>query len=214
MGEIQLVIENGVPQVKVDACMNCTSKFGISKCKVKNRGCCHYFPKFYLEDIHRMVKSKEGMETLNKILSLEKVQINEYYIHAIGYFDKEEYNKYIKSYEGCLDKEEDKTIYFRACPFVEPGKGCTINPEFRTDVCNFFICNEITENLKDNELYKKYLKERESYIDWLEYENISLQKYFEDKKLDLVNNINEIINELKEIPLETYEFLHFPKVNY
>ena len=214
MSQIQLIIDDGVPQVKVDDCMKCSSKFGISKCKIKHRGCCHYFPKFYLADIHRMVKSTDGLEALNRILSLKNVQINEYFIHAIGYFDKEGYNKYINSYESCLDDEEDKTIYFRACPFVEDGKGCTLKAEFRTDVCNFFICKEVTENFKSDELYSKYLKERESYIDWLEYENISLQKYFEDKKLDLVNNINEIINELKEIPLETYEFLHFPKVNY
>lgn len=42
-----------------------------------------------------MVRTTEGIETLNMILKLPNVKIYNYYIHAVGSFDKDSYDKYI-----------------------------------------------------------------------------------------------------------------------
>lgn len=206
--KIALSIENGTPQYLCSSCRKCTSVFGKSLSGIKNRGCCWYFPKFTLHEIARMSKSKEGLDTLKMILDNPGTTIYNYYIHAEGYFDKEGYEEYINSGQDDCDTIKDKSMFFRTCPFVEEGKGCKLHPMFRSYVCNFFICNEVLEETKKNcrEEVDLYIKEMESYSRWLNWDNYSLEKYFLHKNLDLKNNFDEIIEELKQIDLEEYEY--------
>lgn len=201
---LKLISKDDVVQFQCDDCYSCHSKFGISLCKIKNRGCCHYYPKYNLFDIQRLLRTSEGKEVLDRIVNLPNVKIHNYYIHAIGYFEEDSYKKYISSEEGKLDTEEDKTIYFRACPFVVSGKGCSIEPQYRSYVCNFFICNDIKEKFKNKKEYSELLEKRDNYIKWMDYENTSLEYFLIEKKLDLVNNYKEVIDELKKIPVDDY----------
>lgn len=206
MIKIDLKIDQGVPQYGCSSCYNCKSEFGKSLCEIKNRGCCSYFPKFNLYDIHKMVKEEEGIETLTRILSLPKVEIKNYYIHAKGFFDEEGYKNYNNSGKLSKFKVRDKTIFFRACPFVKSGEGCTIKPKYRSYVCNFFICEEVVNQVKDDERFKRYEAERDRYVKWITWENNSLEYYFASEKLNLINNFQEIIDILKEMPLREYEY--------
>lgn len=206
MIKIDLKIDQGVPQYGCSSCYNCKSEFGKSLCEIKNRGCCSYFPKFNLYDIHKMVKEEEGMETLKRILALPKVEIKNYYIHAKGYFDEEGYNLYKNNGELDNFRVRDKTIFFRACPFVKSGEGCTIKAKYRSYVCNFFICEEVVNQIKDNEIFKLYEEERDRHVKWISWENTALEYYFISEKLNLIKNFNEIINILKEMPLREYEY--------
>lgn len=255
---IYLNFNDGVPQLGCTLCGKCNTLFGKSLCHIKNRGCCWYYPKFTLYEIHKMVKSKDGLATLKKIINHPDTEIFNYYIHSKGYFDKENYNKYIKSNGMCNlefatkdeissvnnslfeeekeeliyeEKEEfrtvaldddkvhkprvihDKTMFFRACPFVESGEGCTINPKYRSYVCNFFICDEITEKLSNSKEYDKYIKERNNYIRWIEWENENLQEMLCNENLNLIHNFDQVIEKLKSIPLEYYDFAKLQKID-
>lgn len=206
MIRIDLEIDQGIPQYGCTACWNCQSVFGKSLCSIKNRGCCWYFPKFTLYEIHKMAKTEEGLETLKNIISLPKTKIHNYYIHAEGYFDEAGYEEYIKNEYEYHIEVKDKTIFFRACPFVEAGKGCTLPKRYRNFVCNFFICDEVVKKVEDNEEFKNYINERNSYVRWIEWENVSLEALFMEQKLNLVNNFDEIISILKDMPLREFEF--------
>ncbi|MBD7912583.1 hypothetical protein [Clostridium cibarium] len=200
MIKIDLKIDQGIPQYSCNSCGNCQSVFGVSLCNIKNRGCCWYFPKFTLYDIHKMVKDEEGLKTLNSIRNLPDVEIYNYYIHAKGYFDEKSYIKYIESEQEDTNVQ-DKTIFFRACPFVKSAKGCTLPKRYRSYVCNFFICNEIISKIEKNDEFKNYIKERDSYVRWLEWENYSLEMVLREKRINLVNNFDKVINILKGIEL-------------
>ena len=206
MIELNLKIDQGTPQYSCNSCYNCQSSWGKSLCKIKNRGCCWYFPKFTLYDIHKMTKDEEGLQVLNKILSLPEVEIHKYYIHAKGYFDKEGYEKYIKSKNEYDSSVHDKTIYFRACPFVKEGVGCELPKKFRSNVCNFFICNEVIKVVEKNKEFNNYIKERDSFDRWINWENNSLEQILHENKLNLIDNFEGVINLLKNLPLDKYEY--------
>lgn len=206
MSNIILKSDKNVPQYLCSECSRCSSLFGLSLCSKHDRGCCWYFPKFTLYEIHKMVKSKAGLALLDRILKLPKVEVYNYYIHAVGYFDEDAYNKFINSDEHKKYNVNDKTIFFRECPFIKENCGCTIEPQYRSYVCNFFICDEVLNTVKNNPEYDSYIKERENFARWVDWENTSIQIMLEEQKLTLAHNMEQVIEILKEIPLEQYEF--------
>lgn len=213
MIQIYLKLDSKTPQLGCNACAKCSSVIGRNLGHIKNRGCCFYFPKFNLYEIHKMVKSDEGMDNLNMIIKRPQTKIYNYYIHAVGDFDKKMYDEYMeKGFDEEEQKLDDKTLFFRTCPFVKPGFGCTMKPQYRSYVCNLFLCNEIMETFKESAEFKKYLKERDSYSRYIDWENTSIQMYLEDRNVDLVSNFDECIRLLKEMPLEIYEFPELNKI--
>lgn len=186
-----------------DKCHKCSSVIGRSLTEVKDRGCCFYFPKFNLYDIQKMSKSEEGLKTLKKILENKNTEIYHYYIWAKGEFDEEGYKKYKNENEE-ENSIKDKTIFFKTCPFVVEGKGCTIPIDFRSNVCNFFICDEIKQTMskeKADELEEEAL----NFYRFYERENISLEELLEEKKISLKDNFKEVIEVLKKEPLNIYK---------
>lgn len=212
MIKIDLKVDEGIPQYGCSSCGNCKSVFANSLCSIKNRGCCWYFPKFTLYEIHKMVKGKDGLNTLKSILSVPKVDIYNYYIHAKGYFDKVGYKKYIKT-EHVYDTDvKDKSMFFRACPFVKSGVGCTLPKRYRSYVCNFFICDEIIKKIEKHDEFKNYINERNNYVRWIEWENYSLETFLIEKKLNLKNGFDEIVNILRDMPLREYKFKNLDSI--
>lgn len=212
MVKVHLKFDQGIPQYACSSCNNCYSVFGKSLCSIKNRGCCWYFPKFTLHEIHKMVRSKEGQKTLYSVLSLPKIRIYNYYIHAIGHFDEVGYKRYLESEQIHHINVADKSIFFRTCPFVKSGVGCTLPKKYRSYVCNFYICDEIIKDVEKYDGFQNYIKERNSYIKWTQWENYSIEMLLREKGLNLVSNFDEVINLLENIPLENYEFPHLDPI--
>lgn len=212
MLKIDLRFDKGIPQYVCSLCTSCTSAFGKSLCSVKNRGCCWYFPKFTLHEIHKMSKSQEGLDVLKKVMSVPNKKVYHYYIHAIGYFDEADYKKYIKSEQSQKDDVRDKTMFFRACPFVKEGTGCTIPSKYRSYICNFFICDEVTRAVKNCNIYKEYIKERSSYVRWIKWENYSNEMLLQNYGINLMNNFDDVIQVFEDVPLELYEFEKLPEI--
>lgn len=206
MDRISLKLEQGIAQFACSACSSCSSVTGMSLCSIKDRGCCWYFPKFTLHDIHRMTKTSEGLEILGKICALAEVRIYNYYIHAKGYFDEEGYKGYMESIEVHEYDIDDKTIFFRGCPFIIPGSGCTLPVQYRTCVCNFYICDEILAEASKYDEFQAYIRERDHYVKWVERENRSLEYLLAGMRINLADDFDEVIGVLKDIPLEQYEF--------
>ncbi|MBP3915193.1 MULTISPECIES: hypothetical protein [unclassified Clostridium] len=109
---------------------------------------------------------------------------------------------------------KDVSMFFRSCPFVISGKGCTLNSQYRSYVCNFFICDEIVENLYNNNEFKKYTEERDNYIRWIEWENSSLQSLLIENNINLINNFDEVIKVLQRIQLNEYEFPNLDEITF
>lgn len=217
--------DENVPRYVCTSCAKCSSLFGQSLCKVKNRGCCFYFPKFNLLNLQRMSKSSTGLSILNKILNNEGTEIFHYYIYAKGYFEKENYLRFI-NYQDLTEQEEtvilqshefnvkDLTQFFRACPFVKEGVGCTIPPKFRATVCNFFICDEIKIYLTNKNLLNIYNSACENYSRWENWVNNSLILLLKNYNLNLKDNFNDCLHLLMETDLDEYEFPKLPDLLY
>ncbi len=210
---ISLKLDQGVPQYACTACGSCNSLFGKSLCSTQSRGCCWYYPKFTLFEIYKMVKSDEGMGILNNIVNLPGRIIYNNYIHAKGYFDTGGYRSFLESGQAYNYDVMDKTIFFRICPFVKLGEGCSLPVKYRSYICNFFICNEINEDLERYDTFKNYIKERESYVRWINWENNCLEMTLREEGLTLANNFDGVLNTLKGIPLENYEFPSLPPID-
>ncbi len=207
MEMVYVSVDQGIPQYVYTGCKNCTSIIGISLCSIKNRGCCYYHPKFTLLDIQRMAHSLEGLYVLKSIRRLPSSEIRPFEIHAKGYFDEEGYGRYMESGNKInAGSIRDHSIFFKACPFVKSGYGCSLPPRYRTYVCNFFLCNEVIEKIKGDDHFEAYIKERERYVRWVEWENASLREILFENRLDLVNDFDGTIKLLQEMPLNTYDF--------
>lgn len=213
MRKIYTEIDEGTPRYACSDCSRCSSIMGKSLCNIKSRGCCWYFPKFYLYDIQKMSKTMEGLIVLDKIRYNPSTEIYNYFIHAKGYFDKEGYDEYLKSDNHVETVDiEDHTIFFRACPFVKPGRGCSLPPKHRTFVCNFFICKEIVESIKNKSLFKKYEEERLCYSRWLDWENEGLRHLLAEKDINLYKDFDKTIKFLQKLPIYEYQFPYLESI--
>ncbi len=215
MGNIFIDYDLGVPQIKCTDCGKCSSIMGRSLYHVTNRGCCHYFPEFTLVDIQRMATLEGGDNALETILSYPGTIVNNYNIYSKGCFDKAAYDEYIAS--GNLLETgsiRDHTIFFRSCPFVEPGVGCKLPPRFRTTVCNFFICEEILERPDLKESFTGYIEERSRYSRWVYRESTTLMHILNDHGVNLVTDFDASIRLLARIEQSCYEFPALERVDY
>lgn len=153
-----------------------------------------------------MVKGKDGLNILKSILSVLKVDIYNYYIYVKGYFDKVGYKKYIKiEYVYDIDVK-DKFMFFRVCLFVKLGVGCMLFKRYRSYVCNFFICDEIIKKIEKYDEFKNYINECNNYVRWIEWENYLFEIFLIEKKLNLKNGFDEIVNIFRDMLLREYKF--------
>lgn len=205
MDRIYLKLHDGTPQYVCTTCRHCTSIYGKSMCKIKNRGCCWYFPKFTLFEVHKMSKSSIGRKILNYIHNIKTAKVYNYYIHVKGYFDKIGFKKYLDTEECYENDVKDKSIFFRLCPFVKPKQGCTLPQQYRSYVCNFFVCDSVKKKLKKYDEFKNYIRECNRYVRWIEWENCSLEHILEENKLNLIDDFKGAVELLSSIPLENCE---------
>lgn len=214
MTKLYIEFDNRVPRIVYTGCNQCNSDMGISLCSVKNRGCCSYFPKFSLYEIHRMSKSLQGLRTLDKIISHPGTRIDMYKIYTTGSFEKDLYDEFINGDTGVHTSTiTDKTILFKTCPFVKGGHGCTLSPAFRTTVCNFFLCTEILDLPEYNEALKPYVESRADYMKFVYRENLEIEHLLYEHNINLNTNFNETINFLQELPLNDYDYPELAPVN-
>lgn len=206
MVQIYLKFDQGVPQFACSSCSSCSSVYGKSLCSIKDRGCCWYFPKFGLHEIHKMTKSEEGLKTLDRIRAIPDARVYKFYIHAKGYFDEVGHKRFLESSRVHQYDVEDKTIFFRGCPFINPSSGCTLPAKYRTCVCNFYICNEIYSEACRKDGFEAYIRERSSYVKWVEWENRSLEYILDEKGINFLSGVQDVVEILESIPLEAYEF--------
>lgn len=214
MATFYMDFDEGVPRLAYTGCAWCSSTMGISLCQVRNRGCCSYFPKFYPVEIQRMMHSKKGRKLLNTIIKHPGTVLFDDHIQVKGNFYAAQYDKMRQ--EGRIpvdDRSQDNTIYFRTCPFVCPGIGCTLPVRYRSYVCNFFVCREVLEDPANEEQLAPFVRERDNYIRFLQWENNQLIEAMQCEGLTLRENTKEAITLLALIPIDQYEYPRLEPVN-
>lgn len=207
MATIFMDFDDGVPRLAYTGCAWCSSAMGISLCQTKKRGCCSYFPKFYPVELQRMSLSSEGLECLARILSIPGTVLHDDHIHAKGTFDVALHDKMLRA--GLLPINggiQDTTLYFRTCPFVQDGSGCTLPARFRCYVCNFFVCREVLENPAYKALLEPYIHERANYVRFLEWENKQLIAALRSEGLSVRENLKDVLQFLASIPVNQYAY--------
>lgn len=207
MAYIFMDFDEGVPRIAYTGCSRCSSVIGVSLCKIKNRGCCSYFPKFYPVELQRMSLSGEGLAVLETILKVPEVEIYDDHIRAKGTFDAALHDKMLRGGLITMDGGiRDTTVFFRTCPFVKPGKGCFLQPRYRSYVCNFFICREVIEKPLYHDQLEPYLRERDRYIRFLEWENNQLIQAMQRENLSVRKNLDDVLKFLSSLPVYHYEY--------
>jgi len=154
-----------------------------------------------------MVKTTEGLIVLDTILSHPGTTTQPYCLQTKGFFDESLYNEYKNNGNlPELDNIKDFTIFFRVCPFVKSGYGCTIPPRYRNIICNTFVCEELYNRADSSEVSKLYIDERSRYARWVNWENTNLKHILMEYNVNLVSDFNKSIQILQEIPLNNYQF--------
>ena len=207
MDYIYIDFDEGVPRLAYTGCSRCSSLVGLSLCRTKNRGCCHYFPKFYPVEIQRMCHSEQGMELLKNIVEMPNTVLFDDHILVKGSYDYILHQKMLNEGLVPLDGNiKDTSVFFRTCPFVRSGMGCTLPPRFRSYVCNFFICSEIMDNPVYKNMLEPYIRERESYIRFLDWENNQLLMAMRGEGITLSKNFYAAVEFLKNTEINMYDF--------
>jgi len=207
MHYIYIEFDENVPRLAYTGCSRCTSQIGMSLCRTKNRGCCYYSPKFFPVEIQRMCHSEQGMELLQSIIELPNSVLYDDHILVKGSYDYLLNQKMLK--EGLVPTDgnvKDTSVFFRTCPFVRPGLGCTLPPRFRSYVCNFFLCSEIIDNPVYKDMLKPYIRERENYIRFLDWENNQLIMAMHREGITLSRNFDAAVDFLKRTEINQYDF--------
>ena len=155
------------------------------------------------------LKHSTGRSVLKRIIE-KNTKIFNYYIQVIGYFDENGYNNFKNLNDNTSKKDayepDDNSIYFKACPFVIDGTGCSIPHQYRTPICNFFLCKEVKNKIKSKKLLNDYEEASRAYYRYYEWENQNLIELLEEKGPTLKDNFNEVIDFLSKIESYEYEF--------
>ena len=100
----------------------------------------------------------------------------------------------------------DTSVFFKTCPFVRSGSGCTLPPRYRSYVCNFFLCREILENPEYKDKLEPYVRERNNYVRFLEWENNQLFTAMNEEGLSFRKNLDGAIEFLKNLEIKPIRF--------
>lgn len=207
MAFVYVDFDEGVPRIAFTGCSRCTSLIGLSLCRIKNRGCCYYSPKFFPVEIQRMCHSEEGMKLLESIIRMPNTVIYDDHILVKSSYDFLLHQKMLKEGLVPLDGNvSDTSVFFRTCPFVRSGVGCTLPPRYRSYVCNFFLCSEIVDNPDYQDILKPFIRERENYVRFLEWENNQLLMAMHQEGITMTGNFDTAVEFLKNTEIEQYDF--------
>lgn len=211
MGSVFFERSGWTPRYGCTDCMSCSSLIGTSLNAVKQRGCCMYFPEFSLCDIRHMLVSEGGDAVLQQILNHPGARVHPFRVIVSGTLDSDGLSAY-RAGEPLPGSEaiHDDTIFFRTCPFVQSGVGCSIPLPFRTVVCNFFVCRELWDRAQDPHLAAQYRRELERYSAWLHRENLAWQRLFEEAGVDLTRDREAALRLLRETAGDEYDFPELP----
>lgn len=201
--KISYEVLDNIPVFKCSTCSKCTSFEGKNKLNV-NRGCCFYFPKFYLIDIKNITNI--DISFLSNLIEEERARVHSFYIEVEGIFDKESYKNFMLNNteeELAKYKNFDISLLFKKCYF-STNEGCSINFELRPHPCNLYLCRKIIEECGTE--YYKYSRERKDYYAYCNYINEVLEIELRKRNTDLKNNFKDSIQILKNTKVDNFDF--------
>lgn|GEM_PF-3105531 len=144
---------------------------------------------------------------LYSIVSMPNTVIYDDHILVKGSYDIILHDKMMR--EGLVPVDgnvTDTSVFFKTCPFVRSGSGCTLPPRYRSYVCNFFLCREILENPEYKDKLEPYVRERNNYVRFLEWENNQLFTAMNEEGLSFRKNLDGAIEFLKNLEINQYDF--------
>jgi hypothetical protein len=173
----------------------------------KKQGMLLLLPEVLPVEIQRMCHSEEGTALLYSIVSMPNTVIYDDHILVKGSYDIILHDKMMR--EGLVPVDgnvTDTSVFFKTCPFVRSGSGCTLPPRYRSYVCNFFLCREILENPEYKDKLEPYVRERNNYVRFLEWENNQLFTAMNEEGLSFRKNLDGAIEFLKNLEINQYDF--------
>lgn len=191
--------QKNIPIFKCDFCGKCDGFLeSTSKCDIKNRGCCWYFPKYNLVDIKNILNLNEE-SFIYKICNMKNSYVSQYHIRINGKFFKDDYNKYIL-YGNEISGFKTK-FFFRICPFFGKDK-CSLDFSLRPHPCNLYLCRKIIDWCKDK--YNSYSEERKDYYAYCNYFDESIKQSLIEAKTDLSKNIKKSLDIIKKFDMPLF----------
>lgn len=188
--------KQNIPIFKCDFCGKCSGFLeSTSKCSVKNRGCCWYFPKYNLVDIKNILNlNKESF--IYKICKMQNSYVSQYHIRVNGEFLKDDYEKYILYNNDVLGF--DTKLFFRLCPFLGTN-GCSLDFSLRPHPCNLYLCRKLIKwcGIK----YNEYSKERKDYYAYCNYFHEYIKELLIDARTSLCENIEKSLFIIKKFKM-------------
>lgn len=168
----RIIWDRDAGQLLSAVCQNCPEPhFQRRTPQLPHIGCCAYEPVFTLFEIYKMIEDGQTDFFLNQVYSHPDNTVCEYEIIVGARIDPLFYEKQPGEKEAPFERYErllqsPRTIYqatderlaYAVCQFFENGRGCGLQPKFKTGICRSFICTSIEEVLSDTE--------RKQLADW------------------------------------------------
>jgi hypothetical protein len=199
-------------QLLSTVCRNCPDPhFQRRSEELPHIGCCAYEPVFTLFEIYKMIAAGETDFFMEQLYRNPRNTIYEYEIVAGAFIHPLFYSRRPGESESPAERYErlrqsprtayqavDERLAYAVCQFFVDGKGCGLNPHFKTSICRSFICDAIEERLSEEE--RKQLSARQRMIrDEAEPFHRKYRAIFQEKGWTLGDNIEEIMVYLQEL---------------
>ncbi|WP_047153116.1 hypothetical protein [Aneurinibacillus tyrosinisolvens] len=202
----QLVWEEETKQLLSPVCRQCPEPhFQPRAGELPRIGCCAYEPVFTLYEIYRMVKEGAAEFFLNSIYRHPKNTVYDYeiiagaYLHPLFYKklpgeDISPFQRYEewKGQAGTAYKAVDERLAYAMCQFFVDGKGCGLDPRFKTSICRSFICESVEQRLSGEER-KKLAEWQRSIREEAEPFHRKHKAILQEKGMSLPENVHGII---------------------
>ncbi|MED0678178.1 hypothetical protein P4S83_07400 [Aneurinibacillus thermoaerophilus] len=215
MGNDVLWWEEENRQLLSAVCRNCPEPhFQRRSGDLPHIGCCAYEPVFTLFEIYKMIAAGKTEFFLKEIYANPQNEIYDYEIVAGASIQPLFYERSSEEDESPAERYErlkrspntaylavDERLAYAVCQFFIDGKGCGLDPRFKTSICRSFICSSIEEQLTEEE--RKHLSAWQRAIrDEAEPFHRRHKAILEEKGWTLRNHVHGIVEYFRQVSKE------------
>lgn len=191
-------------QILSSLCINCSDKrFTPLFPDMENVGCCRYEPVFTLFEINKMVQDGREDFFLREIYSREDNTIFPFEIMVHAKIDErfehstiqEKYARLLASRHTRYQAMELRTRY-AVCSFFVSGRGCGLNPLYKTSICRSFVCESILHHGGPQERASIQRWQSDIHLECDEFNRLA-QRQLEKLGINLLDHVEQVIAYLK-----------------
>ncbi|MBU8907986.1 hypothetical protein [Desertibacillus haloalkaliphilus] len=188
--------DNTYKQILTPVCRECPDDYFSCRAKgLPDVGCCSYSPTFTLFELYKIVKDQR-YDLIDRLSRNHNVTWNRYEVIVHANIDTSFFEIDLSPLSTI--EQDDLKLQHSVCQFFIEGKGCGLDPTYKTSVCRSFFCTTVEDRLSLDEGVQIGAAVKEIKADAEMFNNFH-ERELKIRNVTLKDNFGEVINYLKEI---------------